>query len=377
MWVETTATWPITFLGITVLPSSNYVVESDTWNGAAGASTWCNGAMMTAGPVSSSNSLVGATEGGWVDCLGWQGQLTSGGGTIVLANGNYVVCSPDWNDIDDSEHDNGAITWVDGLTGTTGTVSSDNSLIGGLNENVGFGGVTALKNGNYVVDTKYWNNPQYESGYSVGAVTWCNGQTGTDGVVSVANSLIGVLGSTLANDGLLTGDNIGSGGVTALANGGYVVSSPNWNGDAGAVTWCDGTKPTSATVTADNSLVGSSAGDHVGSLSVTALTNGNYVVASPDWDNTAGAVTWGNGANGTTVGPVTNENSLVGTYAGDQVGGVFMAVPVLSVLPMSLQAESPLSRTETMSWPARPGTIRWAPRPGKRQRWDRRSSIGR
>ena len=40
-------------------------------------------------------------------------------------------------------------------------------------------------------------------------------------------------------------------------------------------------------VSAANSLVGSTAGDQVGYDGVTALSNGNYVVSSPDWDNGA------------------------------------------------------------------------------------------
>ena len=55
-------------------------------------------------------------------------------------------------------------------------------------------------------------------------------------------------------------------------------------------------------VTVANSLVGSTANDQVGSLGVTALNNGNYVVRSPNWDNgtvvNAGAVTWGSGTTG-------------------------------------------------------------------------------
>ncbi len=55
-------------------------------------------------------------------------------------------------------------------------------------------------------------------------------------------------------------------------------------------------------VSAANSLVGSTANDQVGIGGVTALTNGNYVVSSPHWDNgaatDAGAVTWGSGTTG-------------------------------------------------------------------------------
>ena len=81
-------------------------------------------------------------------------------------------------------------------------------------------------------------------------------------------------------------------GVTALTNGNYVVHSSVWdNGTAcrrrrgrpGA------TAPPASTgaVSAANSLVGTTAGDHVGVGGVTALTNGNYVVSSRNWDNGA------------------------------------------------------------------------------------------
>ena len=71
--------------------------------------------------------------------------------------------------------------------------------------------------------------------------------------------------------------------------------------------------------------MGSTADDQVGAGGVTALSNGNYVVRSPYWDNgaaaDAGAVTWGNGTSGVT-GAVSAANSLVGSTAGDQVGYV-------------------------------------------------------
>ncbi len=40
-----------------------------------------------------------------------------------------------------------------------------------------------------------------------------------------------------------------------------------------------------------------------------ALTNGNYVVASENWNGNRGAVTWGNGTSGSS-GVVTTTNSL-------------------------------------------------------------------
>src|SRR5262249_55498909 len=147
------------------------------------------------------------------------------------------------------------------------------------NDGVG-GGVTALTNGNYVVLSPGWNGVR-------GAATWGSGTAGVSGVVSAANSLVG----SSASDG------VGNDGVTALTNGNYVVRSPSWNGDRGAATWGSGTAGVSGGISATNSLVGSSAADDVSRNGVTALTNGNYVVAS-FWNGNRGAVTWGSGTAG-------------------------------------------------------------------------------
>jgi hypothetical protein len=101
-----------------------------------------------------------------------------------------------------------------------------------------------------------------------------------------------------------------------------VVPSKGWdNGaiaDAGAVTFGSGTSGTTGVVSPANSLVGSTANDAVGFGSVTALTNGNYVVTSPFWDNgaitNAGAVTLGL-ANGSVIGAITSTHSVLGLTA--------------------------------------------------------------
>ena len=63
------------------------------------------------------------------------------------------------------------------------------------------------------------------------------------------------------------------------SNGNYVVADSQWNGAEGVVTWGSGASGVTGVVSADNSLVGSSANDQVGTRD-TALTNGNYVVRS-------------------------------------------------------------------------------------------------
>jgi hypothetical protein len=229
-------------------------------------------------------------------------------GVTALSNGNYVVRSSHWDN--GARIDVGAATWCNGIVGCTGVVTITNSLVGSkANDNVGYGGI-ALSNGNYVVRSPNWDNG---GASDAGAVTWCSGTTGCIGVVSIANSLVGSR----------TYDYVGS--VTALSNGNYVVGSTSWaNGAAsaaGAATWCSGTAGCIGVVTTTNSLVGTQAGDLVGPA--TALSNGNYVIGSRYWDNgatsDAGAVTWCNGTLGCT-GVVTTTNSLVGNQANDQVG---------------------------------------------------------
>ncbi len=357
--VGSTANDLVGVFGVTALTNGNYVVDSPVWDGAAvdvGAVTWGNGETGIKGTVSPLNSLVGSLVGdqvgfGDVTALSngnyvvsspiWDGAavdvgaVTWGnglGGTVgiviaskslvgstvddavgsedvtALRNGNYVVSSPFW---DGTAVNVGAATWGNGATGTVGVVSPSNSLVGSTaNDAVGRPGVTALANGNYVVSTIFWKS----AGAIAGAATWGNGTTGVKGVVSASNSLVGT-----------AFDRVGDGGVTALANGNYVVSSYTWDGaatDVGAVTWGNGATGIKGVVSPLNSLVGSTANDQVGYSGVTALTNGNYVVSSYTWDGAAayvGAATWGDGASGT-VGVVSPSNSLVGSLVGDQVG---------------------------------------------------------
>ncbi|CAN5618444.1 hypothetical protein BH11PSE7_BH11PSE7_19070 [soil metagenome] len=369
-------------LAVTALPGGNYVVSSYLWNGMRGAVTWANGATGLAGEVSSGNSLVGTrgddntSYGTHNDQVGLpnygnynaNNANNANNGITVLANGNYVVASTSWNGnrgaatwgsgtsgvsgevsatnslVGAASGDNvtfansgtpaitalpggnyvvqstnwngsaGAVTWGDGTRGTVGAVSAVNSLVGSVaNDQVGLGGVKTLAiNGNYVVSSPYWNG-------NAGAVTWVSGASGISGTVSASNSLVGS-GSdnvSLANGAGTYGNGIA--GLTALTNGNYVVRSPNWNNYRGAVTWADGTTGKTGTVDETNSLVGSHTYDNVGADAAVALTNGNYVVDSSNWSNGLGAVTWGNGVRGT-IGAVSDINSLVGSAPNDAIG---------------------------------------------------------
>ncbi len=163
------------------------------------------------------------------------------------------------------------------------------------------------------------------------------------GAVYLFNGLTGALISTLSGSSNSDiGDQVGSGGVTPLSNGNFVVSSPYWNDFEGAATWGSGTTGVSGGVSSANSLVGTTAspfissGDQVSSGGVVALTNGNYVVRSPRWSTSKGAATWGSGTAGVS-GVLSSASSLVGSNSEDQVskrrrdGGLPMATTWLAV----------------------------------------------
>lgn len=226
-------------------------------------------------------------------------------GVVILANGNFVVMSGEWNNPTplDTTNNIGAVTWIDGSLGLSGEVSADNSLVGETTESSPDAfTVTPLQNGNYVVTSFVWQH----DGIATGAATLGDGAAGTVGQISTANSLFGSS----------QGDGIGQ-SLIPLSNGNYVVASQFWsNGSAiraGAVTWCDGDIGLIGAVSPQNSLVGSTKDDQVGSRTV-ALANGNYVVTSllnNDAGGLAGAgVTLGDGAKGV-AGTISTLNSLM------------------------------------------------------------------
>jgi hypothetical protein len=284
---------------LTALTSGNYVLRSTTWNGGAGAVTFLNRSSGVSGEVSSANSLVGSAS---TDGVG------SGGVQSIYDNGtyNYLVLSPNWNGTF------GAVTFGNGVTGVSGMVSATNSYVGDtVGDRVGSGGITTLSNSGgyaYLIKSPNWHS-------SAGAVTWFDGGgfggDGFDGVVSASNSLVGASAN----------DQVGSGGITTINNGGiydFVVLSPNWNGTFGAATFVHGDMGIAGSVNNQNSLVGSHSGDRIGTT-LTSLSSGNYVLRSTTWNGGAGAVTFMNHATGV-VGEVSAANSLVGSASTDAVG---------------------------------------------------------
>src|SRR5262249_15278600 len=157
----------------------------------------------------------------------------------LLSNGNYLIFTPNWNS------QSGAVTWANGSTGVSGTVSDANSLVGSnpgdqIGSQLGGHSITSLNNGNYVILSPYWNGGLLNGRR---AVTWLNGSTGVHGVVSEANSMVGV-----SHGDRLGIDLGGQSQITVLNNGNYVVDDPIWNGGRGAVTWADGNTGITGTV---------------------------------------------------------------------------------------------------------------------------------
>ncbi|MCY7307868.1 MAG: filamentous hemagglutinin N-terminal domain-containing protein, partial [Rhodoferax sp.] len=217
-----------------------------------------------------------------------------------------AIRSPSWDNA--GVVNAGAITWFDGAVGLSGTVSVSNSLVGShANDAVGTNNLVQLNFG-----TRYYaHTPQWDA--SKGALTFIDISAPVTGVVSSGNSLVG----SLANDRL------GSGGIFNISSSKTLVFSPEWNGNRGAVTWFDNTTGTVGDVSSANSLVGSTAGDRVGSGFYDFFGTGKVAIFSPDWSNgllaQAGAITWGSTSVATT-GVIGVANSLFGANALDRVG---------------------------------------------------------
>jgi hypothetical protein len=283
------------------LANGNYVVAGSSWTrgsmASAGAVTWGDGVNGTRGTISEQNSIVGRRAN---DSIGFAG------GIEPLANGNYVISSPFWQD--DAGHKAGASTWVDGRRAAVGEVTPANSLVGaGDLDGQGFAAL-ALANGNYVVEDGTWSSGGH---VWAGAFSWADGTRATTGVISAANAIVGTEDY----------ESVGSYAVP-LANGNYVIVADTYDESRGAVLWVDGRAPTSGEFSGEHAIKGATPGDHVGG--VFALSDGNYVVDTPTWSDGShfevGAITWADGTRPTaeTVSPA---NSVVGTHDSDRVGG--------------------------------------------------------
>jgi len=206
----------------------------------------------------------------------------------ALANGNYVFGNA-FADIDGNTNA-GTVILANGTTG------AEISRISGTNAGDRFGGryippislpallanpssaITALPNGNYVFGNSY---ADINGITNAGTVILANGTTGAE-----INRI----------NGPNAGDYFGSNAITALANGNYVFGNPfadigrfrlviDIDSSGGTVILANGT--TGAEI---NRINGPNANDNFGSGAITPLSNGNYLVASPSANSNAGRV---------------------------------------------------------------------------------------
>ncbi len=271
--------------GITALSNGNYVVRSGRFNSFAGAVTLGDGVNGTTGVVSSSNSIT----------------LTSGSIT-ELSNGNFVIAQPGAGI---GGVNSGAVTLVNGSNGEFavgggfGNISSSNSLIGSASDRVGFSGVFALPNGDYVVASRLWNS-------STGVVSQMDGSTGQ---FVNGGGITGITTSNSITGGITLNDETGN-DVIVLNNGNYVVGSP----DAGAATLINGSNGQFVlgggvgAITPGNSFLMNNPYDQfLGTYkALTALNSGNYVFTNPQNNvgGLKGSVVLMNGVTGAEVGRI-------------------------------------------------------------------------
>src|SRR5207248_1575940 len=99
-------------------------------------------------------------------------------------------------------------------------------------------------------------------------------------------------------------------------NGNFVVTDPTYSIPAGAANVGAVYLYSGATLSIISTLTGSTANDKIGDGGVTVLTNGNFVVVSTFWFNggikNCGAVTWGS-ATSSVSATVSAANSLIGS----------------------------------------------------------------
>ncbi|MEM8843569.1 MAG: hypothetical protein AAGB35_00825 [Pseudomonadota bacterium] len=326
--------------GVTVLGNNNFVIASSS-DDVSGVGNGGSVRLVNGDTGAEINSIEGDAAG---DNIG-------SGGVTALGNNNFVIASP--NDEVGAVSAAGSVILVDGSTGI-----EINSIAGdAASDSLGSEGVTTLGNNNFVIASA---NDDVGAISNAGSVRLVDGGTGVEintlagdvandslgsdgitalgnnnfvivsinddvggvlnaGSVRLVNGITGVEINALAGDFFI--DNLGSGGVTALSNNNFVIASPNDDvsgvSNAGSVILVDG-----STGLEINALAGDIASDNLGSGGVTALGNNNFVIASPNDDeggvSNAGSVRLVNGSTGAEI------NGLVGDSADDMLtsGGV-------------------------------------------------------
>jgi len=169
---------------------------------------------------------------------------------------------------------------------------------------------------------------------AVAHLSWGDGTSGVQGALSAANSAIE--SDPSSGTPLLQ--------AAPLQNGNYVIWDFLWGEGGGfgfgASMLATGFAPTTTSPSAANSLVGSQTRDFVGGGNtavpgVSSYPGDIYVIFSPDWANgstqKAGAVTLASSTK-RLIGPVTPQNSVVGSLANEGATLVFDYSPKNNLL---------------------------------------------
>ena len=274
--------------GITALGNNNFVIATrlDDVNSVsnAGSVMLMNGA--TGAQIGT--TLAGDTAS---DQLGYNG-------ITALGNNNFVIAS--YLDNVGGVVDAGSVMLINGATGAQiGSTFAGNAA----NDYLGRSSITALTNNNFVIASAYDDA----------------GHTNNGSVMLVSGTSGAQIGSTLA--GNTGGDSLGFSAITALTNNNFVIASELVDVgiavDTGSVMLVSGA--TGAQI--GSTLVGNATNDLLGASGITALTNNNFVIASPFDDvgvSDAGSVMLVNGATGALIA------TIVGDTASDQLGYSFI-----------------------------------------------------
>lgn len=226
----------------------------------------------------------------------WPGSVPR---AYVLTDGNYVLAGL-------SASNNWIVQWCDGAVGC-GAPEPAHSFSWRATD------VTPLTGGRFVVSDPTW---QAAPGETPGAIVVCPRFGCTS--ASSADVLRGPSATS----------QIGSGGVRALPNGGFVVSSPYWTDSPepwlGSVMWCGPGQTCSGVMTRDRVVPGNSRLNKI-----TVLADGSYVVTSPGLSLGTIASRWCP-ADRPCVGPMTDMNSMLFDRGND-----FGAASDIGVWPIS------------------------------------------
>lgn len=240
--------------GVLKLSNGNFVVASGIDN---------NGSATQAGSVMVIDGATGLQVGSTI--YGNAGdQLSEAGSLTALNNGNFVVVSPQFNGF------RGRVMLVDGATGAAigSPINGDQT-----GDSLGSAGIVELDNGNYVIASP---NDDHSGVVNAGTARLVNGTTG----VQIATI-----------SGADAEDKVASGGVVALMNNEFAVSSPDDNdvlvssggllvSKRGSAKFYNGS--TGAQI--GSNFIGSAADNLYGSGGIIQLSNGNIVVSTPFYE---------------------------------------------------------------------------------------------